>query len=217
MVLTFPLALDQLADLVPIVSAHWQPVWQQETSGTGGGELLAADLGPMLWEADVALRPVLNTASRPVKARLEALDGARRSFYLYDPTNCYPTHDPGGVVLGDAEVTIKAVGGDNKTLSLEGLPAGYVLSDDMLAVDYGSPARRALLRMVGSVTANGSGESAPFEVRPHLRPGIVAGLPVMLAKPAAKVKILPGSLSYEPASANRVRIRFRVRQTLQAG
>ena len=217
MVLSFPLGTPDLADLVPIQSAHWQPMWQQETSGTGAGELLAADLGPQLWEADVTLKAVRNSEARAVKSRIEALGGARHAFYLYDPINCYPTHDPGGTILGDNEVTILAVGGDNRTLSLAGLPAGYVLAHDMLASDYGSPSRRALLRMVDTVTADGDGETALFEVTPALRPGIAAGQTVMLKKPAAKVKILPGTLSYDDASTNRTRIRFRVRQTLQAG
>lgn len=217
MALEFPLATEQLADLLPIETAIWMPMWQQEQSGVGNGEVLTADLGPRLWEADVGLKPVNNLSVRALKSRIEALDGSAQRFYLYDPLNCYPTHDPGGVLLGASAVTILAIGDDSKSLSLQGLPVGYVLAGDLLAIDYGDPSRRALLRMVGGGTAGGDGKLALTEVRPHLRPGIVPGLPVTLVKPAAKVTIVAGSLAYERASVTTTRIRFRVRQTLAAG
>lgn len=215
MVLVYPLALAELADLLPIESSPFQPVLQREYSGLGTGEQLGADLGPRLWSADVVLRAVLNTEARALKARVEAaLDG---TFYVYDVVNAYPTHDPGGTTLGSATVTVLSVNADNLRLALQGLPAGYVLDHDLVAIDYGTPSRRTLVRMVGSVTAAVDGTTAEFEVRPALRPGIVTGCAVTLKKPAMKANIVPGSITYEQASARRTRIRFTALQTLQAG
>lgn len=217
MTLSFPLTVAQLADLLPIVQVTWIPRWQQEGSNLGAGETVSKDLGPRLWEADIALKSLGAIEVRALKARIEALDGMLNTFYLYDPLSAYPTNDPTGAILGASTVTVKSVGVDNKSLALQGLPVGYQLSNDMLALDYLSPARRALLRMDGTATADVAGETAEFEVRPHLRPGIAAGDAVYLVKPAAKVKLVKDGLTYEPANGNRTRIRLRARQTLQAG
>jgi hypothetical protein len=66
-----------------------------------------------------------------------------------------------------------------------------------------------LLQAAEGAIANGSGTTAEFEVRPHLRRGVTAGLPVMLKKPAAKVKIVPGSLRIETVTTLLSQLRFR--------
>src|SRR5690606_29871631 len=119
------------------------------------------------------------------------------SFYLYSPMNCYPAADPGGVILDASEVTIHTIGSNNRSLRLEGLPAGYVLTaGDALAFDYGaSPVRRAWHRLAETVTASGSGLTPLFDLSTHLRPGATTGLAVTLKKPAAKMFRMPGPLS----------------------
>jgi hypothetical protein len=84
-------------------------------------------------------------------------------------------------------------------------------------VDYGTPSRRALVQAAEGATANGFGVTSEFEVRPQLRPGITTGLTVTLKKPAAKVKIVPGSLRIETVTTLLSQLRFTARQTLAAG
>jgi hypothetical protein len=88
---------------------------------------------------------------------------------------------------------------------------------DYMHVDYGTPSRRALLQAAEGATANGSGVTGEFEVRPQLRPGITAGLAVALKKPAAKVKIVSGSVRIETVTTLLSQLRFTARQTLAAG
>lgn len=218
MALSFPLAQTLLGDLLPIQSVVWELMREQEFSGIGGGEGLAADLGPALWEGEVSLRPLLHTDARAMAAKIDALDGSINSFYLANPLGWWPKLDPRGTVYGGSTPSILSIAENRKELRITELPANYALSTgDMFALDYGSPSRRALHRLVGDVTATGSGITTFVEVRPHLRPGVVPALAVDFSRPSAKVKIVAGSVSQSFHSANRTRISFRVRQTLAAG
>ncbi len=216
--ITFPIAQASLGDLLPVQSVNWEPTWLQELSQAGNGEFLVHDLGPRLWEGQVTLRPLLHTVARGWRAKLDALDGGVHTFYLANPLGWYPALDPGGTILAAAAPAIGTIEANRKELSITGLPPGYVISSgDFFAVAYGGGTRRGLFQFVGEGTANGFGTLAAIEVRPHLQAGITNGLAIMLKKPAAKVKILPGSLTSPMHSANRTRISFSVRQTLQAG
>ena len=204
MALTFPLSLNAFADRLRIQSVNWKLERYDELSGLGSGEVLAAQLAPPRMVGDVELVPMYHAAAAQVQALIESLDGAINSFYLYAPQRKYPQYDPTGAVLGAAAVTIHTVGGNNKSLRLQGLPSGYVLTlGDYLSFDYGSnPVRRAFHRIVETVTTPGTGISPTFEVRPHLRPGVEGGLSVVLVKPSAKVFIVPGS--FNPGTASGV-------------
>ncbi|KFL31486.1 hypothetical protein JP75_08065 [Devosia riboflavina] len=216
--ITFPIPQADLGDLLPVQSVTWELVRQQEFSGLGSGEGLAADLAPALWEGDVSLRPLLHTKARGLVAKFDALDGAIQTFFLANPLGWWPATDPGGVIYGASNPEIGFIATNRKELSFTDLPPNYVLSaGDMFMVEYGTPARRALHRLVGDITANGSGTTGLVEVRPHLRSGIVEGLAASFKRPAAKVKLIPNTLTQQFHSANRTRISFRVRQTLAAG
>lgn len=197
MALNFPASRSSLADHLPILSVNWKLERYDELSGLGTGDVLAAQLAPPRIVADVSLKPMRHDEAAQVQARIESLDGAINSFYLYAPQKKYPQYDPSGSILGSAAVTIHTVGGNNKSLRLQGLPSGYVLTlGDCLSFDYGSnPVRRAFHRIVETVTAPGSGISPLFEVRPHLRPGVAIDLGVTLIMPAAKVFIVPSSFN----------------------
>lgn len=197
MALTFPLSLSAFADKLKIQTVNWRLERYDELSGLGSGEILSAQLAPPRIVGDVEMVPMYHAAASQVQALIESLDGAINSFYLYAPQKKYPQYDPTGSILGAASVTINTVGSNNKSLRLQGLPSGYVLTvGDYLAFDYGTnPVRRAFHRIVETVTTPGTGISPVFEIRPHLRPGVATGIAVTLIKPAAKVIIVPGSFN----------------------
>jgi hypothetical protein len=220
MSISFPLPIASLADLLPIVSVSWNQLRQETNSAAGSGEFLTHVLGPVLWTAEVQSAPMLHAEAEQYRARFATLDGSAQSFYLFNPLMKYPQADPGGATLGAATVTVQSINANRKALKLTGLPAGYVLTiGDYFHVVYDtSPYRRALIQVVEGVTADGTGLTPEFEVRPHLRPGISTGDSVSLVKPAAKVKLLSDSFAVEPADdASMSRFRFSVRQTLQKG
>lgn len=194
MALVFPLALATFIDtlLVEDVSCDLPELIEQ--SRTAGGEQLTADLGERLWTGRVGLgRMVRTEVGRPETLIQVVKQG--RTFNVYDRRRPNPLLDPTGAILGAASVTILALGGDPRELSLAGLPAGYTLSSgDYLSFAYGT--RQALHRVVDTtVVANGSGQTALFEVIPAIRPGAAVAAPVALKKAFCRAVMVAGSAS----------------------
>lgn len=216
--LTFPLARTDLADLLLLETVTWTLTESQELSDLGSGEILAADLGPRLWQAECSSIAADIETIEALRGRANALDGAIQSFYLHDPRRPYPATDPTGTLLAAATVTIEAIEANRSEVTLDGLPAGFVLPQGtLLSVTAGAPARTMLLQLAAAVMANGFGIAGPVELRPHLRPWVAAGQEVTLLKPVAKVKLLPRSLSVVQVTPVTHRLRFSARQTLAAG
>lgn len=190
-----------LADELPIQSVQWRLERFDEMSGTGGGEILVAQLAPPRIVADVQLEPMPHAVASRIQAAIEALDGMD-SFYLFAPQQPFPQADPDGTILGDAIPLVFALGANNKSIRIQNLPAGYTITKgDYLAFDYGSnPTRRAFHRAVSTASASSEGLSPLIEIRPHLRPGATVGQAVILRKPSAKVIIVPGS--FDPGRAS---------------
>lgn len=218
MSLSLPISRQNLADLLPIETVTWSLGEDQELSGTGAGELLAADLGPRLWSASCSTIAADIDTIEGLRGRLNALDGAISSFYLFDPRRPCPSTDPTGALLAGAAVTIKSIAANRKELTLTGLPAGLVLPmGTFLSVTAGAPSRTALLQLAGGVTADPDGEAGPVELRPHLRPWVAAAQTVTVIRPVAKVKLVPKSTSVDQVTSVTHRLRFSVQQTLAAG
>jgi hypothetical protein len=218
MAATFPLAAADLVDRMMVEAVEWQLVDNQELSGTGAGEWIAALLGPALWQADVSsVEADFETIER-LRARFLLLDGAIQNFMLYDPARPGPATDPAGAALDGETVTIESIEANRKELSLAGLPADMALPEGTrLSVSAGSPARTFLGVLAADVAADSEGDAGPVEVRPHLRPWLAAGQTVTLWKPAAKVKLVTGSLKVTQVTSVTSRLRFSARQTLAAG
>ncbi|MCQ0987550.1 hypothetical protein [Jiella marina] len=213
--LAFPLSPAAFAELLPVVDVRFRLASNQELSGLGSGQILAAELAPSLWEADVTLAPLKHGESSEIQAKLEALDGAIRSFYLGDSFRQYPRADPGGSLLGSSTPVIASIHASTRGLALSGLPAGYVVSaGDLFSFDYGTPARRALHRICETVAADASGVTAEFEVRPHIRAGASAGLVVTLIRPTGLFGLRPGSVNPSMSSRVRRQLGFSVIQRL---
>lgn len=198
MALTFPLALDVFVDTLLISRVTCALPEQIEQSRTAGGEQLTADLGERLWTGRINLAPMKpHEVGRPDVLIKVLRQG--RTFLVNDTRRKYPLLDPTGSILGVSAVTILALGGDPRELSLAGLPAGYTLSaGDYLSFDYTAEAvsRRALHQIVNTtVVANGAGQTPLFEVVPPIRPGAAASAAVTLKKPACKAKMIAGSVS----------------------
>lgn len=216
MALSFPFAVADFADVIRMSSVKMQLVANQQISGLGAGKIIVADLSPKYWEFEVALINMDNTYMSQVQALIEALDEGINDFYLYDPRRAYPAADWGGTRLGGATVQIASLAGNNKELTLKGLPNGYVLSTgDLFHFDFGTPTKRALHRIVvGGVVPSG-GVSPTLEVRPHILPGAAVDAVVTLIKPSARCKMIPGS--FDPGTARLMHtagMGFKARQIL---
>lgn len=207
MALTYPLSLAAFQDLLPIASVRFELMRQDEHSGLASGEVLAAELAPPLWMAQVSLEPMPIADAARIAALVEALDGSIQSFYLTRASHEYPFADPTGSILGVSTPEILSVASGGGAMALAGLPADYVLTPgDLLSFAHGtSPVRQAFHRVVEAATADGAGETAQFTVRPHLPAAAVAEIAVTLIRPAAKMALVPGS--FDPGVTAGVMVR----------
>jgi hypothetical protein len=187
-----------IMDVLPISDVSFMLNWQQEMSQQSGGSPRTADVGEELWLAKIGCNALTKQEARIAEAMLDGLRGAIDTFYVWNARAPYPFADLTGAVLGASAVTIYALGGDNKSLRLAGLPVGYVLSiGDYLSFDTGNApnVRRCLHRLTSGGTADGAGRTGFMSVTPHIRAGAANGLAVSLKKPAAEMFVLPGTLA----------------------
>lgn len=210
------MADTNLMTALPVASSRMFLNYGQELSGTQGGAIIVADLRPALWSLDVESAMLDRGKALQAEALFALLDGSLSSFYGWNPKAQYPQADPMGSIVGAAAVKIKSLNADNKRLALKALPAGYVLTrGDFLAFDYGAGPSRALHQvMAATVTADGSGDTAEFEVRPHIRTGAAVDDAVNLKRPAAEMLILPGSVQWRQAAPLHDSVAFQATQKL---
>lgn len=216
MTLTFPLSAADFFERFNVQHVSLRLKYSQEVSYAGGTPLFA-DIEPAGWVAECETVPIANGIVHGHMARMASLRGGIKSFFLYDTTLPYPQADPDGTILGSNNVTIQTVH-DASSLTLTGLPVGYVLTEgDMFEVTYASPPRTYLGYVLETVTADAVGNAGPFNVAPFLPTGVTATDSVNLKKPSIKCKLMPDS-SY-PGNITKLHktIRFTATQTHEGG
>ncbi|MGV2123715.1 hypothetical protein ACQZ4R_11560 [Agrobacterium vitis] len=202
MTIVYP--IDLLADF-PGWATKFEPLYRQEQSRTEGGVTYTKDLGSPLWSATYQTRELKPNDLDVWRARIEALEGGLQYFRGYSLSRSRPIAYPTGKPVPENGVALSAIGGDNKSVTISGLGAGYVVSvGDMIQI-----AGSGLYRVVEGAVANGAGAAGAFEVRPHLWPGTAAGSVVTLLRPSCTMMIVPGSISSEAdASTGRGSVSF---------
>lgn len=197
MAMTFPLSVTDFMRALPVAEISFDTPEQVEVNQTAGGEIITADLAPMLWQGEVRLGTMTHVEASHADVMLDLLRPAGRMFYAYDTRRPAPLADPSGLILGSTVPTIGSLIAGNREMTLEDLPSWYVLSrGDYLAFDYGSPSRRALHKVVTlQVQADASGVTPSFEVTPMIRPGATVGASVTLVRAACLARLVPNTVS----------------------
>lgn len=181
MAITYP--YDVLATF-PGWSTEFDLLYRQETSRTAIGQTFVKDLGSPLWRATYQSRLMKPNELDTWRARLKAMEGGLKKFFGRPTSRCYPIAYPKGAGMGNvSDVKIASIGGDRKTITFSGLPAGYQFS----VGDYIQIGTHNLHQVVDTVGA--------IEVRPHLWPGTAVNDIVTLVRPSCRMTILPGTLS----------------------
>jgi hypothetical protein len=167
---------------------------RQEASRTAGGVTIGKDLGSELFLAEWQTVPEALTDQVTFDAMMRSLRGLVGTFDAYDRRRPYPKAYPSGSFSDSGKIAAVASTG---TLSLKELPAGFVISvGDYFMFDYGSsPTNRALHQAMEAVTADGSGNTATFEVAPYIRAGAAADIAVKFKLPSARFRLDPGGIS----------------------
>jgi hypothetical protein len=172
-----------------------------ELSEQGSGIISVKELRPPLWVMRARSRLLTPTQVKEWKARLNSLENGKRLFWGWDKTGEYPIAHPCGAwptggAFNGLTATIASIGANNKSLSVDLLPAGFAGAvGDWLGVTYGTGPSYGLYQVMEPYLANGSGVTGVFEVRPHLRPGTAVDNLVAVKRPAAQMMIQPGSVS----------------------
>lgn len=195
MAITWPRALDEFNNLLPKSASLWRVHRTDEFAGMTSAQTIPIEMADPIWAVDFDLDKCTWSEARVLQARLNALQGSFKTFYLTDPMCEFPAADPGGVILGTANVTIHTIDPTTRdAVRFAGLPAGYVLTEgDKWSVNFGS-GRRACFSMLETVTASGAGITPLAQVLMPIHTGITTTLQVTLIRPSAKFRVAPNSL-----------------------
>lgn len=190
MTITFP-----RADIITSVKYNSQSftlVSRQEISGQANGIVRGKDFGSALWQAEYTTVEMLNRDAIAFEAALNSLDGLTNAFEAGDLRNRYPRNYQNGAFTDSG--VLATVGANNKSLSISGLPANFVISaGDYFHFTYGTS--RALHQACETVTASGAGLSPVFEVRPFIRAGYTITNPVTFKLPNGLFILQPNSIT----------------------
>jgi hypothetical protein len=210
MTITFPRSdiLTEVGFGPPLV---FDLVSRQEQSRLAIGTTIGKDLGPALWFGSFTTEELHNDRLVDYQAVLHSLDGIVQIFEAWDLRRPWPLVYKDGSASNGA---LNSVNANNKALSLSGLNAGQVVSrGDYLSFDYGT--NRALHQVMETAAANGSGLTAEFEVRPHIRPGWTLASAVNLKAPRGIFTLMPDSVVPTQTRGKFGRLAFQIGQFLQ--
>lgn len=183
---------------------------RQELSQLADGRSIGKDLGPSLWSGTFTTEEIDNDTAVDYQAVLASLDGVINPFEAWDLRRPAPLLYKDGSA-GDG--VLHSVNANNKALSLSGLHAAQTVSrGDYLSFTYGD--NRALHQAMETVTANGAGLTAEFEVRPFIRPGWALSAAVNLKAPRGLFTLTPNSVVPTQTRGTHCRVSFQVQQYL---
>jgi len=173
--------------------------WRQEQSTQASGRILVKDMGAPLWTLRAASRTMSPNNLDLWRAKLTSLENGLQIFWGYPMSRCYPILYPNGTwptgsSFSGNTANLSAINVNRKAVTLSALPAGFVLSvGDYIAITFGT--RKDLHQVMETATANGSGVTNEFEIRPQLWPDMTITKAVSVKQPACQMAIVPGSLS----------------------
>ena len=209
MAITYPVEI--LQDF-PGWTNRFELLWRQEQSRQQSGVTRLKDFGEPLWMMSASTRSLSRRELDYWRARLDALENGINTFKGYPLSRCWPIAYPGGswptgVSFSGDTAAVHTVS-STKSLRLKSLPAAYVVSvGDMLSITY-STSKHGLVRVMETVTADGSGDTAAFEVRPHLPIGVAVNDVVSVKRPWTPMTIVPGSIQASSEDNGRGKISF---------
>ncbi|MCK8779091.1 hypothetical protein M0654_03735 [Rhizobium sp. NTR19] len=194
MTITYPLPLSFWDDF-PGWSTEFELFWRQEQSRTAGGATIVKDIGDPLWRMTAQSRVMKPNELDYWRARLASLENGLKTFRAFPKSRCFPIAYPNGSWPTGASFSgtaqLATVNANRKAIAVGGLPSGYKAS----VGDFLQIGTRDLHQVMEPATAAGGGATSQFEVRPHLWPGVVAGVQVLVKQPSCIMSIVPGSVS----------------------
>lgn len=212
MTLANPLAVGDFYDLFHVRDVSFVQNFQQQRSATGGGETRYADRAPALWKAEITTKPLLNAEAEAVMALINSRGGGLKTVLMYNSRLPYPSSDPSGTIIG---ATVPELGTitDRLHVAFTGFPDGYVIPRGTYFSILFDTSRYYLGQFAEPKTAAVGGAVTAVEIWPPL-PASIAGTPdVVIKKPPAKFRIVPGSAFPAQDGTLHSTIKFSAEQT----
>lgn len=218
-----PVSFPRAMPAIGFGSQSFELVHQTVVAPTRGGQLTSVELGPARWRGEWQTNTLPEVDFHAYRAWLSSLRGSGRSFYGQDRMHRFPTNYPNGftgltragtATAFDGTATSWSVDATRATLTLNGLPAALaLLPGDYVGFSW-STTKRALVRILEAVTANGSGV-AVFDVEPSVPALVPGGAVATLADPTCLMRIEPGSIDASASFTKTGQISFRAVQILE--
>lgn len=210
-------AAFQRSDILTAVGFSDGDLTLKERQELGGREANGAQpgisYGSGLWLGNYVTEELFNDQAADFQTIIESLDGILGTFEAWDLRRPVPrAHRDGSANNG----VLASVNANNKALSLTGLKAGQTISrGDFLSFDYG--VNRALHKAAETIVADGSGATAEFEVRPHLRAGWSLGTAINLKTPRGIFVLVKDSFQPRRINGKRESYSFQAAQFIKPG
>jgi hypothetical protein len=219
MAITYPRAMpDKLA------RASFEPSPQTVQSPESGGRLISTELGPSRWIAQFETAPMREPKLGEWRAWLSSMQNGVKPFYGFDPARRLPYRYPGGFALltragggsfASGTATSWSVDSSRRVLTLNGLPANFLITVHDYCGFVWDTSKRFLVRALESVTGNGAGV-AVFTVEPKVEPFVSVSAVAGLFKPDCVMRIVPGSIDASVSPGPIGRATFQAVQHLEA-
>lgn len=195
MALTYPLSTAFLHDF-PGWTTEFDLAWRQEQSRQANGRTIVKDMGSPLWRLTAQSRSLKANEIEHWKARLHSLENGYRTFMGFPKSRCYPISYPNGswptgASFDGVSASLNAIASTRNSVRVSALPAGFKL----VVGDYIQIGDSDLHQVMEDATANGSGLTPLFEVRPLIWTGVSPSDDVSVKRPACVMSIVPGSIS----------------------
>lgn len=177
MALSFPYALDFLAQYltgpeIPLTLHRFD-----EMSGGGDGRHWSAQMSTPLWGASYPLFAARAAQARELNAKVYGLDGMQKALLWSDPYYQGPARGNAGL----SAVTVASIRSDRGAIGLAGLPGGFsVTPGDYLSINYASG------RVYFGTFLEGGTGTGQREIRPYLPLSVNSGAAVELVRPCFK-------------------------------
>lgn len=219
MTITFP--RDMLS--IGFASQAFELQHQVTTAPERGGRIVSVELGPARWVGSWTTNRLGRAEFNALRSWLSSLRSASRLFYGADRLHRWPLAYPAGFTglnragggAFDGTATGWSVDGTRSTLTLTGLPVGFsVAAGDYVGMTW-STTKRALVRSLETVLANGSG-TAVFDIEPSMPLVVAGGAVASFAAPTCLMRLEPGATDASASADRTGAISFRAIQHLEA-
>jgi hypothetical protein len=190
----FPLQLNEFTEGLRVNSQDFDLSESLRATEDGGGRMLVSEDGPRFWQGSVTIATDTHADQDRAQALAQVMRSAGASFMIGNLKRKFPKADPAGSILGAASVTLSSPVAGADTVSLAGLPSGYVLTaGDYLSFQYGAADEKTALHQVTVGGAAAPDGTLIVGVVSRVRPGVFDGAAVTLIGAACKAIIVPGS------------------------